>query len=452
MLFTHIHILCLPYSAIKMNASEGIPLSLGELTGGGMFVQSVVVGRIVFLGSSLHSGGRSNNSEEVLGVSCRGELIRDISMYAISAGYVYWLCTRGAIFYHHVITMLLLYCAYVLAVLWTEVRRYYSNPVLENNIQEENSRVNKNEGDDNEAKGEEEDQLSLLDLTTNGTPSYDEEDQTLELSPRHRQVSLQNQSRDPPGVKAAARVLRLMQKQKLRQQQRLLKKRKSLIVDNGDDLQGHSSLSAYHGEDIDNRTWSVELFKDSIYELGRQFNNALISDILLNAQLSRFEWWCMILESPFIILRKLVIPIPCEDEYNRSLVAYSIAFSPVWIGFYLSTKMEDFDPFCICDLDDEDTGYCFPSILWPCCISLVIGCAVIKYAPATQLPLHFSLPIALYGFLIAATWIDVISDQLVNVLEFIGVVLRIPSTVMGYVCECVFNHSTSRLLFSSFYT
>ena len=431
MLITHIHILCLPYTAIKMNASEGIPLSLGELTGGGMFVQSVVVGRIVFLGSSLRSG-RSNNSEEVLGVSCRGELIRDISMYAISAGYVYWLCTRGAIFYHHVITMLLLYCAYVLVVLWTEVRRYYSNPVLENNIQEENSRVNKNEGDDNEAKGEEEDQLSLLDSTTNGTPSYDEEDQTLELSPRHRQVSSKNQkSRDPPGVKAAARVLRLMQKQKLRQQQRLLKKRKSLIVDNGDDLQGHSSLSAYHGEDIANRTWSVQLFRDSICELGRQFYNALISDILLNAQLSRFEWWCMILESPFIILRKLVIPIPCEDEYNRSLVAYSIAFSPVWIGFYLSTKMEDFDPFCISDLDEEDTGYCFPSILWPCCISLVIGCAVIKYAPATQLPLHFSLPIALYGFLIAATWIDVISDQLVNVLEFIGVVLRIPSTVMG---------------------
>ena len=29
------------------------------------------------------------------------------------------------------------------------------------------------------------------------------------------------------------------------------------------------------------------------------------------------------------------------------------------------------------------------------------------------------------------TWIDVISDQLVNVLEFIGVCLRVPSSVMG---------------------
>ena len=61
-----------------MSASEGIPLSLGELTGGGMFVQSVVVGRIVFLGSSIIAGKN--------GVKCREDLIRDITMYGISAG------------------------------------------------------------------------------------------------------------------------------------------------------------------------------------------------------------------------------------------------------------------------------------------------------------------------------------------------------------------------------
>ena len=47
------------------------------------------------------------------------------------------------------------------------------------------------------------------------------------------------------------------------------------------------------------------------------------------------------------------------------------------------------------------------------------------------MPLKHTLPIALYGFVIAASWIDVISDQLVNVLEFIGVILRIPAPIMG---------------------
>jgi sodium/potassium/calcium exchanger 6 len=47
------------------------------------------------------------------------------------------------------------------------------------------------------------------------------------------------------------------------------------------------------------------------------------------------------------------------------------------------------------------------------------------------MPLRYTVPVALYGFLIAATWIDVISDQLVNVLEFVGVSMRIPSPIIG---------------------
>jgi hypothetical protein len=39
------------------------------------------------------------------------------------------------------------------------------------------------------------------------------------------------------------------------------------------------------------------------------------------------------------------------------------------------------------------------------------------------MPLYVSLSISLYGFVIAASWIDIISEQLVNVLEFVGVVL-----------------------------
>lgn len=40
-------------------------------------------------------------------------------------------------------------------------------------------------------------------------------------------------------------------------------------------------------------------------------------------------------------------------------------------------------------------------------------------------------PIALYGFVIAATWVDVIADDLVAVLNFIGVILKIPGSIMG---------------------
>ena len=40
-------------------------------------------------------------------------------------------------------------------------------------------------------------------------------------------------------------------------------------------------------------------------------------------------------------------------------------------------------------------------------------------------------PIALYGFIIAATWIDFVADHLVALLDFMGIVLRIPGAIMG---------------------
>lgn len=40
-------------------------------------------------------------------------------------------------------------------------------------------------------------------------------------------------------------------------------------------------------------------------------------------------------------------------------------------------------------------------------------------------------PIAFYGFIMAATWIDYIADHLVALLDFMGIVLRIPGSIMG---------------------
>lgn len=41
------------------------------------------------------------------------------------------------------------------------------------------------------------------------------------------------------------------------------------------------------------------------------------------------------------------------------------------------------------------------------------------------------VPLTLYGFAIAATWLDSIADKLVELLELFGILLRIPSTVLG---------------------
>jgi sodium/potassium/calcium exchanger 6 len=360
-------------NAIKTNAQEGIPLSLGELTGGGMFVQSVVVGRIVMLGSN--AGG----------ITCGKELIRDISMYVIAAGFVFWMIERGRIHYRHVVTMLLLYFGYVTIVVISELRRYNNTDQI---------------------VGEEANDIEAEILMS---PSHDEEDQAVELAPIKKLDK--NELPDPPGSMHSSRVLRVIKRQQEKHYQLQQDKRKSLSNTGvaQDQCPPKQTMS---------QSCSLDLLSDTLNELREHLHQTIHVDIISNKLLSTFEWHCMLMEIPFIVIRKFVIPIPCLEEYNRSMVAFSIAFSPLWVLYYLSTKLE-------AGIDGRLKTI---TII----ISFTVGASVIRFCDkATVMPLKYGIVVALYGFLIAATWIDVISDHLVNVLELIGILLRIPSPVLG---------------------
>jgi solute carrier family 24 (sodium/potassium/calcium exchanger), member 6 len=132
----------------------------------------------------------------------------------------------------------------------------------------------------------------------------------------------------------------------------------------------------------------------------------------------------LLCELPFLVARKLTVPIPIEGYYCRALVALSLILSPVWFGVYLWNE-HDVNLFWL-------NGVSYIGIAVAVC--LVLGALVIRYAPGGSegvMALMVSTPIALYGFVIAATWIDFISDKLVSLLEFLGIICRIPSPIMG---------------------
>jgi sodium/potassium/calcium exchanger 6 len=151
-----------------------------------------------------------------------------------------------------------------------------------------------------------------------------------------------------------------------------------------------------------------------------------------------FDKILMICEYPFLVARKLTVPIPCEGYYCRGLVALSLILSPIWFGVYLWNEHE-------INIFWKD-GVSYVGIL--VAVFLVIGALVIRYAPGGAdgvMSLLVSTPIALYGFMIAASWIDFIADKLVNLLDFLGIILRIPAPIMGLtvlawyvVCEISF--------------
>ena len=100
-----------------------------------------------------------------------------------------------------------------------------------------------------------------------------------------------------------------------------------------------------------------------------------------------------------------------------------MSLSPLWFAYYLSIQ-HDINLF---------SKEFFPYFSIYFGVSIFIGLLVLRFAPGGDRPMSLiaATPIALYGFIMAASMIDYIADNLVALLDFIGIVLHIPGSIMG---------------------
>ena len=66
-----------------------------------------------------------------------------------------------------------------------------------------------------------------------------------------------------------------------------------------------------------------------------------------------------------------------------------------------------------------------------CVLALAAARLVFRHAHEERLPSSVKIPVALYGFLIAATWIDTLAGMLVDLLQFGGTLSGIPPPILG---------------------
>ena len=66
-------------------------------------------------------------------------------------------------------------------------------------------------------------------------------------------------------------------------------------------------------------------------------------------------------------------------------------------------------------------------------VSILIGLFVLRFAPGGEgnMSLIAATPIAFYGFIMAATWIDFIADSLVSLLDLPDLVLNDVGEIVG---------------------
>jgi sodium/potassium/calcium exchanger 6 len=96
--------------------------------------------------------------------------------------------------------------------------------------------------------------------------------------------------------------------------------------------------------------------------------------------------------------------------------------SPFWFAYYMLGHEMNM-------LSKAFLPYFF--VYWGVCT--LVGALILRFAPGGEgnISMIVAAPVALYGFVMAATWIDSIANHLVSLLDFMGIVLHIPGTIMG---------------------
>ena len=187
-------------------------------------------------------------------------------------------------------------------------------------------------------------------------------------------------------------------------------------------------------------TTSVPRFSTSWYDAWqsswlelKQHADQVWDDICYDGDLDMITKILLLLELPFMMARKLTVPIPCEGFYVRGLIALSTALSPLWMALYVYLTHDVMLLFGG-GSGSIGSGGIFFWMYW--IVSILIALAFLRWAPGGTegsdiLSLWISTPLALYGFVMAATWIDTIANSLVSLLDFVGIVLHIPGPIVG---------------------
>ncbi|KAL7439660.1 hypothetical protein ACHAXM_007544 [Skeletonema potamos] len=465
-------------AADKMT-THGWIMSLGSLIGGGMFVGTIVCGLLV---------------NQCSGIQCRAAFLRDVSMYALSVGYVWYVLESKSVTQVDAFGLLGIYVVYVGIVFCADV---FHRRVTVERINMEAKKRRKSLREEKALRlsqlydamkveisklgGESVDELTPIVPYASNLPSYvdDEgeaaihrdEDTVPDILPSFS-TSLDRQVPPPrPRLSVSDRFALLLSNydpssvrhlgststatDESREDSELgtiftmihdirpplLRAVSPTYIDassthspppDESGIEDETLLSTPQHRNIPSpppsdtssiaskaRSWSLELLIDAYEEL--VFQSHRFMENSFQSKSTVLEKMMTLVEMPFSIARVLTIPLPVEDHYCRPIVALSTACSPFWILYY---REKDF--FTVSAASFILGG-------------LIIALTILRYADEDKMPHITCIPLSLYGFLIAATWIDSIGGALVDLLQFFGTFLRIPPGILGMTVLAVGN-------------
>lgn len=420
-------------SAITNDKKRGYLLALGELTGAAMVASTLIVGVVIYVAD---------------GVPCTGGLIRDVVVFILTMAAVFKSFEDGTITATEVHGLVALYIVYALLVLGSDL---YHRRIIEPKLRQRRDSIASSAAHEMDSEG----QSSLQQFSGEETLLLHESTQKTKIPASDVSGELTEFGKLERAIEALSNYDEVNQDSSPPHRDFLLKRESSSLstgwAQRGDD--GEEPILVFHphhggvidikhahsdenatrpppdgykddsvigsASDLVPNSWSdaIGLAPTELREhLGRQIWNFSGDE----RQPNILEKILLAFELPFTILRMLSIPVPTDYHYCRPLLALSVALSPLWMLFYFWKQF------------DWEIGITLV-IKWTLPF-LVLGVLVLRFGPRGQFPmksLWATVPLTLLGFAVSATWLDLIADQLVSVLSFFGIMLHIPSTIMG---------------------
>jgi len=405
-------------SAIMGDEENGYELSLGALSGAAMLVGGVISGVVVIVAG---------------GVPCRGALVRDVIALIITIGILWYNLAQGEIGPNSYAFFLSLYGIYVTIVLIADV---YHRTIVVRRLAAANGQGPTDDGTVVPQPP------SMWSRFVTSFSNYDNvvapsrrdtttTDPVIETIDDPLQTMIGDDTPQSDGLMRMPTLEEQETPVNLLGQHGILHGDGRALTVEADDAAGDYTLvdeqmdqfcsAGGPTSDISAPNWSGA-WQDGKMELYQHFGHVW-DDIFDNEELGKAFKFIMICELPFTVGRKMTIAIPCDGYYCRALIALSIILSPHWFAYYIWSG-HDVNMFA------KGSIIYFSTF---CMLTLFAGLSILRYAPGGEgrMAMAVAAPIALYGFIIAATWIDFIADHLVSVLNFVGVVLKIPGSIMG---------------------
>jgi solute carrier family 24 (sodium/potassium/calcium exchanger), member 6 len=390
-------------SSITSDPVAGYKMSLGALTGAAMVISGVISAAVILAAD---------------GVPCRGALVRDVAALVVTVVTVWSQLATGKMGPEAVSLFLSLYTIFVLLVLTADI--YHRAMVLPRMaVQAGDAELQRQLEAANEIPAVPATPESRFSSVLSALSNYDTVDEDSQAPGSGWGVESEDLAHDRPI--------------QLHGQGGILGRPSHVHSTPSSIEQDPDNSYAVLEDAVDHacvQTGSFGIPADSWKEAVADGQDELVQhaatvwdDIMYDGDVHPISRFLLLCELPFTIVRQVTVPIPCEGFYCRALVALSLAVSPLWFVYYLWSG-HDFNMLA---------GGRWPFFLILELAVCAFALCILRFAPSGngEMALAFATPIALYGFVIAATWIDTIADALVSLLNFIGIILRIPGPVIG---------------------